>query len=66
MIDYMDKDKSTPQGNFQCAVCFIRNYGVHSLQGVPKVRGHFSIQINESFRIPMLMKVFHFYVHCFL
>ena len=36
------------------------------LQGVSKVRGHFSIQINDSFTILMLTKVFQFYVHCFL
>ena len=36
------------------------------IQAVSKVCGHFSIQINDSFRIPMLIKVFQFYVHCFL
>ena len=36
------------------------------VQGVSKVHGHFSIQINDSFRILMLMKVFQFYVHRFL
>ena len=35
------------------------------IQGVSNVRGHFSIQINDSFWNPMLMNVFQFYVHFF-
>ena len=45
----------------------LKKLKVTELQGVSKVRGHFFlIQINESFRNPILMKVFQFYVHCFL
>ena len=43
----------------------ISSCSVHT-QGVWKVRGHFAIQINDSFRNRILMKVFQFYVHCFL
>ena len=38
-----------------------------SLKGISKDRGHFFLpKKNDSFRIPLLMKVFQFCVHCFL
>ena len=52
---------------FKCLATYLDNREQYvAIQGVSKVHGHFSIQINDSFRNPMLMKVFQFYVHCFL